>query len=74
MVERGKGDKIFINTTGFGQVHPKANISVHNIKAGDKILVNGNIAQHGMAIMSEREEREFESDLVSDTTKVKFLV
>lgn len=74
VVERGKGDKIFINTTGFGQVHPKANISVHNIKAGDKILVNGNIAQHGMAIMSERKGLEFESDLVSDTTNLNFLV
>ncbi|MDT8416616.1 MAG: hydrogenase expression/formation protein HypE [Lutibacter sp.] len=74
VVERGKGDKIFINTTGFGQVHPKANISVHNIKAGDKILVNGFIAQHGMAIMSEREGLEFESDLVSDTTNLNFLV
>lgn len=74
VVERGKGDKIFINTTGFGQVHPKANISVHNIKAGDKILVNGFIAQHGMAIMSEREGLEFESNLVSDTTNLNFLV
>ena len=74
VVERGKGDKIFINTTGFGQVHPKANISVHNIKTGDKILVNGNIAQHGMAIMSEREGLEFESDLVSDTANLNFLV
>lgn len=74
VVERGKGDKIFINTTGFGQVHPKANISVHNIKEGDKILVNGFIAQHGMAIMSEREGLEFESDLVSDTANLNFLV
>ncbi|PKP39464.1 MAG: hydrogenase expression/formation protein HypE [Bacteroidetes bacterium HGW-Bacteroidetes-15] len=74
VVERGKGDKIFINTTGFGQVHPKANISVHNIKTGDKILVNGNIAQHGMAIMSEREGLEFECDLVSDTANLNFLV
>ena len=74
VVERGKGDKIFINTTGFGQVHPKANISVHNIKTGDKILVNGFIAQHGMAIMSEREGLAFESDLVSDTTNLNFLV
>ena len=41
VVERGKGDKIFINTTGFGKVHPKANISASNIKVGDKIIVNG---------------------------------
>jgi hydrogenase expression/formation protein HypE len=74
VVERGKGDKIFINTTGFGEVHAKANISVHNIKEGDKILVNGFIAQHGMAIMSEREGLEFESTIESDSTNLNFLV
>lgn len=73
VVERGKGDKIFINTTGFGQVHPKANISSQNIKEGDRIFVNGFIAQHGMAIMSQREGLEFESTIVSDTTNVNFL-
>ena len=74
VVERGKGDKIFINTTGFGEMHPKANISVHNIKEGDKILVNGYIAQHGMAIMSEREGLQFESTIESDSTNLNFLV
>lgn len=74
VVERGKGDKIFINTTGFGAVHPNANISVHNIKEGDKIIVNGFIAQHGMAIMSEREGLEFESDIESDSTNLNYLV
>ncbi len=74
VVERGKGDKIFINTTGFGEMHPKANISVQNIKEGDKILVNGFIAQHGMAIMSEREGLEFESTIESDSTNLNFLV
>jgi hydrogenase expression/formation protein HypE len=74
VVDKGKGDKIFINTTGFGEVHPKANISVHNIKEGDKILVNGYIAQHGIAIMSEREGLEFETTLVSDSTNLNFLV
>jgi len=73
VVERGKGDKIFINTTGFGEVHPKANISSKNIKVGDKIFVNGFIAQHGMAIMSEREGLEFESTIVSDTTNINFM-
>jgi hydrogenase expression/formation protein HypE len=73
VVERGKGDKIFINTTGFGKVHPKANISTDNIEVGDKIIVNGFIAQHGMAIMSQREGLEFESTIVSDTTNVNFL-
>jgi len=74
VVERGKGDKIFINTTGFGEVHPSANISVTNIKAGDKIIVNGQIAQHGMAIMSQREGLEFESAIESDTVNLNFLV
>ena len=74
VVERGKGDKIFINTTGFGEVHPNANISTNNIKVGDKIIVSGFIAQHGMAIMSQREGLEFESTIVSDTTNVNFLV
>ena len=74
VVERGKGDKIFINTTGFGQVHPKAFISAQNIRVGDKIIVSGNIAQHGMAIMSEREGLEFESTIVSDTTNLNILV
>jgi hydrogenase expression/formation protein HypE len=74
VVERGKGDKIFINTTGFGEVHSRANISVYNIKEGDKILVNGYIAQHGMAIMSEREGLEFESTIESDSTNLNFLV
>lgn len=74
VVERGKGDKIFINTTGFGAVHPKAKIAAENIKIGDKIIVNGNLAQHGMAIMSEREGLEFESSIESDTTNVNHLV
>lgn len=74
VVERGKGDKIFINTTGFGEVNPKANISTENIKVGDKILVNGLVAQHGMAIMSQREGLQFESDIKSDSTNLNFLV
>ena len=74
VVERGKGDKIFINTTGFGQVHSKANIAVQNIKEGDKIIVNGFVAQHGMAIMSEREGLQFESTIESDSTNLNYLV
>ncbi len=74
VVERGKGDKIFINTTGFGSLHPEANIGANRIEVGDKIIVNGCIAQHGMAIMSQREGLEFESSIESDTTNLNFLV
>ena len=73
VVERGKGDQIFINTTGFGEVNPNGNIAVTNIMVGDKIIVNGNIAQHGMAIMSERKGLEFESAIVSDSTNLNYL-
>ncbi len=74
VVERGKGDKIFINTTGVGKVHSRADISAGKIRAGDKVLVNGFLAQHGMAIMSQREGLEFESSIESDTTHLHFLV
>ena len=74
VVEKGKGDKIFINTTGIGELHPKANIKASNIKVGDKIIVNGNIASHGMAIMSIREGLQFESEIKSDTTNLNHTV
>ena len=67
VVERGKGDKIFINTTGLGRVHPKADISIHRVLPGDKVILSGPLARHGMAIMSVREGLEFESPLESDS-------
>ena len=73
VVERGKGDKLFINNTGIGVMNEKANISMENIEVGDKILINDNIAEHGMAIMSQRKGLEFESDILSDTTNLNFL-
>lgn len=74
VVEKGKGDKIFINTSGIGKLHPKANINASNIKIGDKIIISGNIASHGMAIMSIREGLQFESDIESDTTNLNHTV
>ncbi|WP_304141106.1 MULTISPECIES: hydrogenase expression/formation protein HypE [Mesoflavibacter] len=74
VVEKGKGDKIFINTSGVGNIHPKANISAKNIKVGDKIIVSGNVASHGMAIMSVREGLEFESQIESDTTNLNYSI
>jgi hydrogenase expression/formation protein HypE len=74
VVESGKGDKIFINTTGIGNPHPNAKISMDRVEAGDHILVSGPIAAHGMAILSEREGLEFESEIQSDTTCLNHLV
>ncbi len=67
VVERGKGDKIFINTSGIGLIKQSANIGVENIREGDLVLVSGAIATHGMTIMSVREGLEFETTLQSDT-------
>ncbi len=74
VVEKGKGDKIFINTSGIGLVHEKAAIGMSNIKTGDVIIVSGNIAEHGIAIMSKRSGLEFETDILSDTTHLNFSI
>ncbi|MCP3930325.1 MAG: hydrogenase expression/formation protein HypE [Bacteroidetes bacterium] len=74
VVDRGKGDKVFINTTGIGHLHPKANISPGRIKAGDKVIVSGNLATHGIAIMSVREGLEFETTIESDTTNLNHII
>jgi len=74
VVERGKGDKVFVNTTGVGEMHPNANISATNIRLGDQIIVSGPIASHGMAILSNREGLEFESTIESDTQALNHLV
>lgn len=74
VVERGKGDKIFVNTSGVGMVHPKASIHRARVQPGDKIIISGYIATHGMAIMSVRQGLEFETDIVSDTTNLNHTV
>ncbi len=74
VVEKGKGDKIFINTSGIGYIHPNAAIHHGNIRAGDRIIVSGNIATHGMAIMSVRKGLEFETDIETDSTNLNHTV
>ena len=74
VVERGKGDKVFINTTGVGSMHPKAHIDIKRIQPGSKIIVSDAIATHGMAIMSVRKGLEFETTLQSDTRNLNHLV
>jgi hydrogenase expression/formation protein HypE len=73
-VDRGKGDKIYINTSGIGVVRDGVNISPNRIKAGDKIILNGRIAEHGIAILSVREEFDFETTVKSDTVPLNDLV
>jgi hydrogenase expression/formation protein HypE len=74
VVERGKGDKIFVNTSGVGVIHPQASIHHNRIEAGDKIIISGNIATHGIAIMSIRKGLEFETDILSDTTPLNHTI
>ena len=74
VVEKGKGDKIFINTSGIGIIHPKANIHHKNIEAGDVIIVSGNIASHGICIMSLRKGLEFETTIQSDTVNLNHTI
>jgi hydrogenase expression/formation protein HypE len=74
VVEKGKGDKIFINTTGVGQLHRGAAIHHNNIEAGDKIIISGEVANHGIAIMSKRKGLEFETDIESDTVNLNHTV
>jgi len=74
VVEKGKGDEIFINTSGIGVLHPNADIRLSKIKTGDVIIVSSNIADHGIAIMSKRQGLEFETDIKSDTTNLNFTI
>jgi hydrogenase expression/formation protein HypE len=65
-VEAGSADKIFINTAGIGIRLPSANLGIDKISAGDKIIINGTIGDHGMTIISQRKGIKFESQLKSD--------
>ncbi|MEM6394880.1 MAG: hydrogenase expression/formation protein HypE [Bacteroidota bacterium] len=74
VVERGKGDKIFINTSGLGQMHERAEIDATRIEPDDVVIVSGQLAAHGMAIMSIREGLDFDTEIVSDTRPLNHLV
>jgi hydrogenase expression/formation protein HypE len=74
VVERGKGDKVFINTSGVGTVLPQARIGAERIVAGDVLVVSGSLATHGIAIMSVREGLEFETAIESDTAALNHTV
>ncbi len=74
VVDRGKGDKIFINTSGIGIIPNEVRISPRHAKVGDKIILSGTIADHGIAIMSVREGLEFETQIESDCAPLNGLV
>jgi hydrogenase expression/formation protein HypE len=74
VVNRGKGDQIFITTTGIGVIERAVTISAGCARPGDRILLSGYIGDHGMAIMSQRENLEFEGSIVSDCAPLHGLV
>ncbi len=74
VVERGKADGLYINTTGLGLADPHFQPTPAQARPGDVILVSGPIGSHGMAIMAVREELAFESTIQSDTANLAPLV
>ncbi len=74
VVDRGKADKVFINTSGIGIVPEGINIHPGRAQVADKILLSGEMAVHGIAIMSVREGLEFETEIASDTAALNSLV
>jgi hydrogenase expression/formation protein HypE len=74
VIERRGGDGMFINTTGVGRLREGLRLEAASVRPGDAILVNGNLAEHGLAVMSVRGGIEFESDLRSDAAPLNGLI
>jgi hydrogenase expression/formation protein HypE len=74
VVNRGKGDKVFITTTGIGHVDRPTRLSADRARPGDRILLSGYIGDHGITILSQREGLEFESSLASDCAALHGLI
>jgi hydrogenase expression/formation protein HypE len=74
VVDKGKGDEVFINTAGVGIIEHDLTIAPASVQAGDVVLLNGDIGRHGIAIMAVREGLEFESAIESDCAPLADLV
>lgn len=74
VVERGKADGVFITTTGIGAVPDGLDISVANVTVGQSIIVSGTMGDHGVAVLSKRENLEFETEICSDSAALHGLV
>ncbi len=66
VVEKGACDKLFINTSGIGRILKNRKLAIANIRAGDKIILTGNIGQHGLAVLAKRKELDFGFNIKSD--------
>jgi len=74
VVPKGHLDKVFINTSGIGHIPDGINVSSHNARPGDRLLINGNIGDHGFAILSRREGLDLRTGIVSDSAALYSLV
>ncbi len=74
VVEKGKGDGIYINTAGVGIVHDEIELSPKRIKPGDKVIISGSIGNHGIAVMADRSGITFDPPLLSDVCPLNSLV
>jgi len=74
VVDRGKGDGLFINTAGVGVIPEGVDLSPKNIREGDILIISGDMGRHGMAVMSERNGLSFDPPVVSDTAALNGLV
>ena len=74
VVEKGKGDGLFINTSGIGRVPEGVHLSADRARPGDSILLSGTLGDHGIAILSQREGLEFETPIASDCAPLNSLV
>ena len=74
VVPNGAADKIFINTSGVGLIREGINISGHNARPGDKVIISGTIADHGITILTQRQGMTFESSIKSDTAPLNHMV
>jgi hydrogenase expression/formation protein HypE len=74
VVERGKGDGLFINTTGIGWIPPGRQIGGQLAQPGDVVLISGTLGDHGIAVLSARGELGFETSLLSDTAPLNHLI
>ena len=74
VVERGNGDGVFITTTGLGVVSDGVDLSAHNVQPGHSVLVSGTMGDHGVAVLSKRENLSFETKILSDSAALHGLV
>jgi hydrogenase expression/formation protein HypE len=74
VVERGKADGVFVSTTGIGVVPAGLDLSAEKARVGDHVLVSGTLGDHGIAVMSKRQNMTFETDIISDSAALHELV